>query len=100
MILITGKAKLLPEHREAIIAAANTMSAASLAETGCIDYRFWLSTEDPHSMLLLEQWEDQAALEAHFTAPHLAEFGAALGPAVDGGFEVTRFDIASSGPLF
>jgi quinol monooxygenase YgiN len=100
MILITGKATLLPDHRDAAIAAANTMSAASLAEPGCIDYRFWISTTDPNTMLLLEEWEDQASLDAHITQPHLAEFGAALGPALDGGFAVIKHEIASSGPLF
>jgi quinol monooxygenase YgiN len=100
MILITGKAKLLPEHRDATIAAMNTMSAASLAEPGCIDYRFWISTTDPNTLLLLEEWEDQASLDAHITQPHLAEFGAALGPALDGGFAVIKHEVASSGPLF
>jgi quinol monooxygenase YgiN len=100
MILITGKARLLPEQRDAVIAAANTMSTASLAEPGCLDYRFWISTADPNSMLLLEEWEDQASLDAHITQPHLAEFGAALGPALDGGFAVIKHEIASSGSLF
>lgn len=100
MIVITGKAQLLPEHRDALITAANVMSAASMAEPGCIDYRFWVSTADPNTMLLLEEWEDQASLDAHLTQPHLAEFGAALGPALDGGFAVTKHEIASSAPLF
>jgi quinol monooxygenase YgiN len=100
VILITGKAQLRAEHRDALIEAANVMSAASMAEPGCIDYRFWVSTTDPHTVLLLEEWEDQASLDAHLTQPHLAEFGAALGPALDGGFAVTKHEVASSGPLF
>jgi quinol monooxygenase YgiN len=100
MILITLKAKLFAEHRDSALAAAHTMSAHSLAEPGCLDYRFWISTEDPSAILLLEQWADQAALDAHMAAPQLAEFAAALGPALDGGMEATKFEVASSGPLF
>jgi len=99
MIMITGKARLKPEQRDAALAAADTMSTASMAEAGCIDYRFWVSATDANSMLLVEQWEDQAALDAHFLEPHLATFGAALGPALDGGIELTKFEIASYGPL-
>jgi quinol monooxygenase YgiN len=100
MILITLKAKLLAEHRDSALAAAQAMSAHSLTEAGCLDYRFWISSEDPHSVLLLEQWRDQAALDAHMAQPQLAEFAAALGPALDGGMEAIKFEVASSGPLF
>jgi quinol monooxygenase YgiN len=100
MILITGIAKVAPEHRDTLIAAATAMSKASLQEAGCLDYRFWISADDPNLMLMLEKWEDQAALDAHFATPHLAEFSAALGPAVDGGIDLLKYEVASVGPLF
>jgi quinol monooxygenase YgiN len=100
MIVITLKAKLLPEHRDSALAAASTMSAQSLTEAGCIDYRFWTLIDDPNSLLLFEQWEDQASLDVHLVQPQMGEFAAALGPALDGGMEATKFEIASSGPLF
>jgi quinol monooxygenase YgiN len=99
MILITGKAKLQADQRDAAIAAASKMSAASMAEAGCHDYRFWTLVDDPTSMLLLEQWEDQASLDAHFVQPHMGEFIAAIGPTLDGGMDITKFEIASFGPL-
>jgi quinol monooxygenase YgiN len=100
MIIITLKARLRPEHRDSALAAARSMSEHSLAEAGCLDYRFWVLPDDPNAVLLLEQWEDQAALDAHMAAPQLAEFAGALGPALDGGMEATKFEVASSGPLF
>jgi quinol monooxygenase YgiN len=100
MIIITLKAKLNAEHRESAISAAKTMSAHALTESGCIDYRFWVSVDDQASILLLEQWEDQASLDAHMAGPQLGEFAAALGPALDGGMEATKHEVASSGPLF
>jgi quinol monooxygenase YgiN len=100
MIMITLTAKLLAEHRETALAAAKKMSAQSLTEPGCLDYRFWISTEDPNSILLLEQWQDQDALNTHMAQPALAEFAAALGSALDGGMEAIKHEVASSGPLF
>jgi quinol monooxygenase YgiN len=100
MILITLKAKLREEHRDSALAAAHAMSAHAMTEPGCIDYRFWLSSTDPASLLLLEQWEDQRALDAHMAAPQLGEFAAAIGPAIDGAMEATKFEIAEASPLF
>jgi quinol monooxygenase YgiN len=100
MIMITVHARLLADHRDAALAAANQMSASSVAEPGCLDYRFWTSTSDPNSMLLLEQWQDQAALDLHLQSPHLGGFIEAIGPTLDGAMEATRHEVASSGPLF
>jgi quinol monooxygenase YgiN len=99
MIMITGQARLTDEHRDAALAAANEMSASSMAEPGCLDYRFWVSANDPLSMLLLEQWQDQAALDAHLAAPHLNRFVETIWPMLDGGMAVVRHEVASSGPL-
>ena len=99
MILITGMAKLHAEHRDSALAAAAEMSTHSLTEHGCIDYRFWISSTDPNSFLLFELWRDRAALDAHLAAPQLSEFAAVLGGALDGGFDLTRYEIASAGPL-
>jgi quinol monooxygenase YgiN len=99
MIMITGLARLKDEHRDAALAAANEMSASSMAEPGCLDYRFWISANDPNSMLLLEQWQDAAALEAHLAAPHLSRFVETIVPLLDGGIDVVRHEVASSGPL-
>ena len=100
MIIITMKARLSDEHRDAAMAVAREVSAETMQEPGCIDYRFWVSTEDPNAILLLEQWEDQASLDVHMTQPSISKLGAALGPALDGGVDAVKHDVASSGPLF
>jgi quinol monooxygenase YgiN len=99
MILIIGKGQLLPERRDQALAAATTMSEASRGEAGCHDYRFWTSISDPNLMMVLEEWEDQAALDAHFRTPHLKEFAEALTRTLDGSLEVIKYEIASHGSL-
>ena len=44
------------------------------AEPGCLAYRPHRSTKDPDLFLFYEMYADEAALEAHRTAPHLAAF--------------------------
>lgn len=100
MIIITGRAQVRPDQRDAAIAAARDMRKHTIYEPGCIDYRFWSATDDPNAILLFEQWQERAALETHLTAPHTAAFLAEIGPAVDGTLEVTRFEVSDYGPLF
>ena len=100
MIIITGRAQVHPDQREAAIAAARDMRTQTLDEPGCIDYRFWSATDDPSALLLFEQWQEQPALQTHLAAPHTAAFLAQIGPAIDGTLEVTRFEVSHHGPLF
>jgi autoinducer 2-degrading protein len=44
------------------------------AEPGCLVYRPHRSTTDPELFLFYEQYRDEAALDAHRKAPHLAHY--------------------------
>ena len=61
------------EYREAI--RAEGIDAASRKEDGNFKYDFYLSTEDPDDLLLIEFWRDEAALEAHRHQPHYLKMG-------------------------
>jgi quinol monooxygenase YgiN len=100
MILIIGRARVHAEQREAALAAAAAMSAASTAEAGCLEYSFWTASDDPNAILLVERWENDDALTAHMSQPHMATFITAIGPTLDGGMEVLRYDVSSVRPLF
>jgi quinol monooxygenase YgiN len=54
------------------------MVAASNAEEGCIAYAFTQDVLDPTVLHIVEKWQDEAALLAHFATPHMAAFQAAL----------------------
>ncbi|HWC33426.1 MAG TPA: putative quinol monooxygenase [Mycobacteriales bacterium] len=100
MILITGRGRVHADQRDDALAAAAAMSAASTAEPGCLEYSFWVSPDDPNLIGLVERWEDDDALTAHMSQPHMATFITAIGPALDGGMDVVRHDVEKSGPLF
>ncbi len=40
-------------------------------ESGCLRYTLLHNTADPTDFTFVEEWADEAALEAHLTAPHL-----------------------------
>jgi quinol monooxygenase YgiN len=99
-IVVQGTITVAPDKREQAIEACNTMRAATIVEPGCLAYRFGFATDDPNVLMVAEHWEDEAALGPHVASPHMAEFGAAIGEVVGGPVDVTKFEIASAGPLF
>ena len=52
--------------------------AATRAEDGCDHYAYAVDLLDPDLLHVTERWRDAPALDAHMTAPHIAELGALL----------------------
>jgi quinol monooxygenase YgiN len=100
MIVIAGTIPVDISKKEAIAAACNEMRAATLLEDGCHAYRFAFATDDEATVVIVEEWRDQAALDAHFVAPHMAAFSAQLGNFVAGKGDFSRYDVTDKRPLF
>ncbi len=100
MIAIAGSFTIDPDMRDAAVAAGTEMMAATLQEPGCRAYQFSIAIDDPSKVCIFEEWDDQAALEAHFAAPHMAGFRAKTGAFIVGRGTITKYEISSSGPLF
>ena len=98
MIVIAGTGTLTPENTEAFMEAANEMAAASRAEDGNLEYVF--SVESPGKVRFFEIWESEEALGAHFTAPHMAAFGAAIAELGITGMDGKKYQVSSVAPLF
>ena len=67
MIIVTGTITLDPDKVDDLMAAALKAMAATREEEGNIDYVFSVDPETPGKVRILEQWESQEALDAHFT---------------------------------
>ena len=78
MLIVLAKAKVGEGAMEPARAAIADMVAASNAEEGCIAYAFTQDVLDPSVMHIVEKWQDEAALAAHFATPHMAAFWAAI----------------------
>jgi quinol monooxygenase YgiN len=78
MLIVLAKAKVGEGAMEPARAAIADMVAASNAEDGCIAYAFTQDVLDPSVLHIVEKWQDEAALAAHFATPHMAAFGAAI----------------------
>ena len=46
------------------------------AEDGNLRYEYYFPMEDPETVLLIDQWRDQAAIDAHHASPMMGEIAA------------------------
>lgn len=42
------------------------------AENGCLRYEYFFPMEDPETVLLIDSWRDQQAIDAHHASPMMA----------------------------
>lgn len=66
------------------------IAARIRAEEGNERYEYFLPLGDPETVLLIDQWRDQASLDAHHASPMMAEL-AALRDQYDLHMRVERF---------
>ena len=64
--------------------------AAIRAENGNVRYEYFFPMDDPETVLLIDQWRDQAAIDAHHASPRMARI-AALREKYDLHMKVERF---------
>ncbi|WP_405652721.1 putative quinol monooxygenase [Streptomyces sp. NBC_00019] len=84
VLIVIGSARALPGRRADLVSAARAVATQSRADEGCESYGFYADLTDDETILSVEIWRDQAALDAHMEHPHTQEFLAAAGSLVDG----------------
>jgi quinol monooxygenase YgiN len=99
MLVIAGTLIIDVARRDDAIAAATAMQIATLQEAGCNAYQFSIAVDDPSKVCIFEEWDDQESLDAHFATPHMATFQQQIAGIVLGRGSITKYQIASSGPL-
>lgn len=100
MIIIAGTITIDPAKVDTAMAAAQKVMAGTRTEEGNLEYTFTVDAVTPGVLRVFELWEDQGAIDAHFATPHMAEFMGAMGEFGVTGTDVTKYEVASSAPLF
>lgn len=73
---------LVPEQREAFLTAAKENAAASLKEPGCKQYNIIAAANNPNHVLLIEIYDNEAAIQSHRTTGHFKKYQATTGSMV------------------
>ena len=66
-----GSARLFAEEME-----SSGIAADIRAEKGNLRYQYFQSLDDPETVLLIDSWTDQAAIDAHHASPMMARLAA------------------------
>jgi quinol monooxygenase YgiN len=67
--------KFVPEDRAEIAEMLRHLADASRQEPGCVSYVPHHLQDDPDTVLIYEQYRDDAALAAHRESPHFKKYG-------------------------
>ena len=68
MARITARADTVISLRQIL----RDLVGPSRGEAGCVGYELFQNQDDPVEFVTIEQWSDQAAADAHMSAPHVA----------------------------
>ncbi|MDE3106305.1 MAG: antibiotic biosynthesis monooxygenase [Acidobacteriota bacterium] len=74
MVSFTVRLRFAAEDREKVVEVLQPLTAATRQEPGCVSYIPHFVEGEPATVLLYEQYRDQAALEFHRNAPHFAQY--------------------------
>ncbi len=74
MLSFTVRMRFAPEDREDIARFLRELTTPSRAEPGCVSYIPHFVDGEPDTVLIYEQYVDDAALEQHRGTPHFKEF--------------------------
>ena len=99
MIVISGFVQIDPTTTDEAWAVIAPCVEATRAEPGNISYGFYSDPSRPGHYRIAEEWNDQAAIDAHNASPHLAALMAAMGGLKIQGIELNLHTIESTTKL-
>lgn len=72
-VRVVARVLALPEKVEKVKSVLLSLIEPSRQESGCIQYELLQNHEDPTDFVFVEQWENEALLNAHLESPHINE---------------------------
>ena len=98
-IIIAGTVRVPPQNLAGLKPHMEAMLAASRAEDGCLVYSYAEDVLEPGLIRVFEAWRDQAALDAHIKAPHMATWRAAWPDAGAGERNLKLYEVTAERAL-
>jgi quinol monooxygenase YgiN len=98
-LIVAGTVRVPPANLDGLRPHMAEMTAATRAEDGCAAYGYAEDVAEPGLIHVFEVWRDQAALDAHFQAPHLARWRAAWPSFGVSERRLIAYEVASQRPL-
>lgn len=65
-VLAIGRVYAIAGRRDELVALVRATAAEVRRESGCTTYEWAAALDEPDEFVLVQEWESQAALEAHY----------------------------------
>lgn len=99
MIVVSGTIDIDPANADRCEELTSALVAETRKESGNLVYEYRRSHSDPGSWRVFEEWEDQAALDAHMGTPHMAAFMGAAAELGITGIDIQRYEVSDKSKL-
>jgi quinol monooxygenase YgiN len=73
MIKVVAQFFIKNEEVEKALSLARELVLETRKETGCVSYELCQSLKQDSHITFIEEWENQAVLDAHFQTPHFTD---------------------------
>jgi len=83
-------------RRDELLAALGQAEREALAQPGCVRYSFAATVADPDRFVLVSEWRDRAAMDAHYGSEGFARFQFSLDGLLARPSEMTVYDVSGS----
>ena len=83
LLTVVAYMKAAPGRRDELRTELEKLIAPTSQEAGYVNYDLHQGTEDPDTFILYENWESDAALDAHLATPHLVHFAEIMSGLLD-----------------
>jgi len=90
-VYVTARFKAKADKVVEMIQVIQELSLNTQSESGCVDYGYYQSTDDPHLFTSFETWADPQSEQAHWETEHLKKALAQLPDLLDGEPEITKY---------
>jgi quinol monooxygenase YgiN len=94
-MMIIAKVAVKPDKTRDFIAAAKEIIEKSNKEAGCSFYQLYQDPYDNAKFVFVEEYKNQAAVDAHFATEHFKGFGAKIGDLVAGPADIKIITVAA-----
>ncbi|MCL1816432.1 MAG: antibiotic biosynthesis monooxygenase [Clostridiales bacterium] len=92
MIIVHAHIEVKENMAEAFVAVANKCIEATRQEVGNSLYSLYINAENLYQLIIVEEWESKAALDAHMLTPHFREFGTEIESLLAAPLEIKIFE--------
>jgi len=70
---VIARVKARPGKANELLSVLSSLVEPTRKEPGCLSYELLQNNEDPTDLTLIEEWQNNTALESHFATKHFKD---------------------------